>query len=97
MKGKGEREGIGTGASGEKGKRQGVLGKMPFFLPPIQNRGGSQGRPRLAAGGGIPGSAAAGDRRKTERGPRGSHPRAHLGLGLLGEAAPRRGLGGGGG
>jgi hypothetical protein len=37
---------------------------MPFFLPPIQNRGGRQGRPRPTAGGGVQGSAAAGDRGK---------------------------------
>jgi hypothetical protein len=34
---------------------------------------------------------------KMERRPRGSQPRAHLGLGLLVEAAPRRGVGDGGG
>jgi hypothetical protein len=54
MKGKIERGNRDRGF-GEKEKRQGVLGKMPFFLPPIQNRGGRQGRPRPTAGGGVRG------------------------------------------
>jgi hypothetical protein len=66
------------------------LGKKPFFLPPIQNRGGRQGRPRSAAGGGVPGSAASRGRRRPviegkRRGDRGDLiPVLTLGWGCLG-------------
>jgi hypothetical protein len=76
---------------------------MPFFfLPsfPIQNRGGP-GRPRPTAGDGAPGVGGGRGKGKTEGESRGSQPRAHLGPGLLVEAAPRRraaaGYGGRGG
>jgi hypothetical protein len=76
-------------------KARGLWAKAPFFFPRSRTGEGGRGglgRRRAAA---SQGSAAAGDRGETERGPRGSQPRAHLGLGLLVEVAPRRGLGGG--
>jgi hypothetical protein len=49
---------------------------------------GRQGRPPA-----VLSMAAAGEWGKSERGTRGSHPRAHLGLGRAVEAAPREGSG----
>jgi hypothetical protein len=74
-----------------KGKRAGGKGKTPFFfLPslPIRNRGGP-GRPRPVADDGAPGVGGDWGKGKTEGESRGSQPRAHLGPGLLVEAAPR--------
>jgi hypothetical protein len=68
-------------------QREGGFGRRPAWR---------EGAPTALA------TAAAGEWGNTERGTRGSHPRAHLGLGRAVEAAPRGGsgaaavLGGGG-
>jgi hypothetical protein len=76
---------------------RGSLGKNAIFFLPLESeqrgRGGAgmagrQGRPPVV----LP-MAAAGEWGKSERGTRGSHPRAHLGLGRAVEAAPREGSG----
>jgi hypothetical protein len=67
---------------GKRGKGRGK-GKMPFFFPRFRiGEGGRGGLGRQQGGDGR-------GKGKTERGSRGSQPRAHLGLGLLVEAAPR--------
>jgi hypothetical protein len=91
---------------GGKGKEQGGFGQKAISFLPSRFRT-ERGGDRAAAGleGGAPAAlatAAAGEWGNAERGMRGSHPRAHLGLGRAVEAAPREGsgatavLGGGG-
>jgi hypothetical protein len=95
-----ERERIWLGVRGKR-EEQGGFGKNSIFFPPSRfgNREDRRGGGNRFWRGGAPAAlaaAAAGDWGKMERGPRRFHPRAHLGLGLLREAAPRRGSGGGG-
>jgi hypothetical protein len=87
----------------KKGKGQGVRAKRPSSSsPPSRSRTeegqGGLGRRRATT---PQGSATAGERGKAEGESRGSQPRAHLGPGLLVEAALRRraaaGYGGRGG
>jgi hypothetical protein len=84
------------GFRGEK-EKQGGLGKNAIFSPPFtvwtERIGGGrwpvlEGRAPAALA-----TAAAGKWGYAERGTRGSHPRAHLGLGRAVEAAPREGSG----
>jgi hypothetical protein len=49
---------------GKRGKRQGVLGKKPFFLLPIRHRGGRQGPSGDRLGGGGAGGPAHGGGRE---------------------------------
>jgi hypothetical protein len=75
----------------EKGERAGGKGKTPFFSPltpdPEQRRAGAAS---ADGGDGAPGVGGGWGKGKTEGESRGSQPRAHLGPGLLVEAAPRR-------
>jgi hypothetical protein len=72
--------------------KQGGLGKNAIFFLPLESeqRGGwrGHGRPAGAPAGG-PAHGRGWGVGKSERGTRGSHPRAHLGLGRAVEAAPR--------
>jgi hypothetical protein len=84
-----------------KGRSRGGFGKNFIFSPPppftVWNREDRRGRWPVLEGRAPAAlaTAAAGRWGKMERRPRGSHPCAHLGLKLLGEAAPRCGSGGG--
>jgi hypothetical protein len=80
-----------------KEKARGLWAKVPFFLPRFRTGEGGRGGLGPAAGGGIQGLAAAGDRGKRKRGARACHSRAHLGQGLLEGVPPRQGAAGGGG
>jgi hypothetical protein len=51
-----------------KEKARGLWAKVPFFLPRFRTGEGGRGGLGLAAGGGIQGLAAAGDRGKRKRG-----------------------------
>jgi hypothetical protein len=91
------RERIGKGLGGGEEEGQGVFGKTALsfpFLGPEQRRG--EGSAAAGLEGGAPAAlatATAGEWGNAERGTRGSHPRAHLGLGRAVEAAPREGSG----
>jgi hypothetical protein len=79
---------------GEKGERVGGLWPKGHLLPPltVQNRERGRIGRRPAWREGVPAALATAAARKwgyAERGTRGSHPRAHLGLGRAVEAAPR--------
>jgi hypothetical protein len=73
---------------GKRGKGR-DKGKMPFFFPRFRIGEGGRGGLGRQQGGGAPGVSDGRGKGKMERGSRGSQPRAHLGLGLLVEAAPR--------
>jgi hypothetical protein len=68
---------------------------VPFFLPRFRAGEGGRGGLGPAAGSGVQGLAAAGDRGKRKRGARACHSHAHLGQGLLEGVSPRQGAAGG--
>ena len=77
-----------------EGKGRGARGGS---IPPLIREEAARGGVATVVGGGqrspfvvaaLWGAAAAGDRGEMERRVRGFHPRAHLGLGRLGEAGP---------
>jgi hypothetical protein len=80
-----------------KRKARGLWAKVPFFLPRSRTGEGGRGGLGPAAGGGIQGPVAAGDRGKRKRGARASYSRAHLGRGWLEGVPPWQGVAGGGG
>jgi hypothetical protein len=93
-----KRERIEAGALWEKEKEAGGFWPKGHLLPPlmVQNRERRRigRRPAWREGASAAlATAAAGKWGYAERGTRGSHPRAHLGLGRTVEAAPREGSG----
>jgi hypothetical protein len=80
---------------GIRRKTRGLWAIMPFFLP-RSRQGREAGRLGPAAGGGLQGPTAAGDRGKKRMGARGFNLRAHLQLGRrVGMDRRRRTEGGG--